>query len=181
MPSYVSHGWKVKKPFCELLPEVDSQGDFHPGEKSAILNLFTSSSSLLLAAVDFLERILTFNPMDRLTAEAALSHPFLLQYSCPEDEPTSLHPFRIEDELEDSLISEQSLSSSNSQVSSMHWERCGGRGEDLVGNVAHEQILTPLVLQVREQFIYRCVLAAVGQQLPLSASQLCYLRPGRGH
>lgn len=79
---------------------------------------------LLLSAVDFLERILTFNPMDRLTAEAALSHPFLQQYSCPEDEPTSLHPFRIEDELEDSLITEQSLSNSNSQASSIHWERC---------------------------------------------------------
>lgn len=63
--------------------------------------------------------------MDRLTAEAALSHPFLLQYSCLEDEPTSLHPFRIEDELEDSLITEQSLSNSNSQASSMHWDRCG--------------------------------------------------------
>lgn len=86
---------------------------------------FISSSSLPVSAVDFLERILTFNPMDRLTAEAALSHPFLLQYSCPEDEPTSLQPFRIEDELEDSLITEQSLSNSNSQVSSMQWERCG--------------------------------------------------------
>uniref|UniRef100_A0A8C2WG74 mitogen-activated protein kinase n=1 Tax=Cyclopterus lumpus TaxID=8103 RepID=A0A8C2WG74_CYCLU len=74
--------------------------------------------------VDFLERILTFNPMDRLTAEAALSHPFLQQYSCPEDEPTSSHPFRIEDELEDSLVTEQSLSNSNSQASSIHWERC---------------------------------------------------------
>uniref|UniRef100_A0A3P9BCE7 Mitogen-activated protein kinase 4 n=1 Tax=Maylandia zebra TaxID=106582 RepID=A0A3P9BCE7_9CICH len=100
MPSYVSHEWKVKKPFSELLPEVDPQ------------------------AVDFLERILTFNPMDRLTAEAALSHPFLQQYSCPEDEPTSSHPFRIEDELEDSLITEQSLSNSNSQASSIQWDRC---------------------------------------------------------
>ncbi|XP_044051972.1 mitogen-activated protein kinase 4 [Siniperca chuatsi] len=99
MPSYVCHGWRVKKPFSELLPEVDAQ------------------------AVDFLDRILTFNPMDRLTAEAALSHPFLQQYSCPEDEPTSSHPFRIEDELEDSLITEQSLSNSNSQASSIHWER----------------------------------------------------------
>ncbi|XP_029999425.1 mitogen-activated protein kinase 4 [Sphaeramia orbicularis] len=99
MPSYVSHGWRVKKPFSELLPEVDAQ------------------------AVDFLERILTFHPMDRLTAEAALSHPFLQQYSCPEDEPTSTHPFRIEDELEDSLITEQSLSNSNSQASSIHWDR----------------------------------------------------------
>uniref|UniRef100_A0A672JBH1 mitogen-activated protein kinase n=1 Tax=Salarias fasciatus TaxID=181472 RepID=A0A672JBH1_SALFA len=65
--------------------------------------------SFLPPAVDFLERILTFNPMDRLTAEAALSHPFLQEYSCPNDEPTSSHPFRIEDELEDSLITEQSL------------------------------------------------------------------------
>lgn len=27
MPSYVSHGWKVKKPFRDLMPEVDSQGE----------------------------------------------------------------------------------------------------------------------------------------------------------
>ncbi|XP_049908116.1 mitogen-activated protein kinase 4 isoform X1 [Epinephelus moara] len=107
MPSYVSHGWRVKKPFSELLPEVDAQGELRG----------------LRSAVDFLERILTFNPMDRLTAEAALSHPFLQQYSCPEDEPTSLHPFRIEDELEDNLVTEQSLSNSNSQASSIHWER----------------------------------------------------------
>ncbi|XP_026198197.1 mitogen-activated protein kinase 4 [Anabas testudineus] len=99
MPTYISHGWRVKKPFSVLLPEVDAQ------------------------AVDFLERILTFNPMDRLTAEAALSHPFLQRYSCPDDEPTSSHPFRIEDELEDSLITEQSLSSSNSQTSNIHWDR----------------------------------------------------------
>uniref|UniRef100_A0A665VTU5 mitogen-activated protein kinase n=1 Tax=Echeneis naucrates TaxID=173247 RepID=A0A665VTU5_ECHNA len=80
--------------------------------------------TLIFPAVDFLQRILTFNPMDRLTAEAALSHPFLKHYSCPEDEPTSSHPFHIEDELEDSLITEQSLSNSNSQVSSIHWDRC---------------------------------------------------------
>ncbi|KAF7662348.1 hypothetical protein LDENG_00238620 [Lucifuga dentata] len=101
MPSYVSHGWRVKRTFSELLPEVDAQ------------------------AVDFLEHILTFNPMDRLTAEAALSHPFLQQYSCPEDEPTSLHPFRIEDELEDNVISEQSHSNSTSRASSINWDRYG--------------------------------------------------------
>lgn len=82
----------------------------------------TDPFALLSSAVDFLERILTFNPMDRLTAEAALSHPFLREYSCPEDEPTSSHPFRIEDELENGLVTEQSLSSS--QASSIHWERC---------------------------------------------------------
>ncbi|KAM9810343.1 mitogen-activated protein kinase 4 [Neosynchiropus ocellatus] len=98
MPSYISHAWRVKRPFSDLLPEVDAQ------------------------AVDFLGQILTFNPMDRLTAEAALCHPFIQQYSCPEDEPTSLHPFHIEDELEDSLITEHGLSSSNSQASSIHWD-----------------------------------------------------------
>ncbi|XP_068616734.1 mitogen-activated protein kinase 4 [Brachionichthys hirsutus] len=101
MPSYVSPEWGLKKPFSELLPEVEAQ------------------------AVDFLERILTFNPMDRLTAEAALSHPFLQEYACPDDEPTSFHPFRIEDELEDSLITEHSLSSS--QASSIHWDRYRNR------------------------------------------------------
>uniref|UniRef100_A0A8C9Y1K5 mitogen-activated protein kinase n=1 Tax=Sander lucioperca TaxID=283035 RepID=A0A8C9Y1K5_SANLU len=87
----------VKKPFSGLLPEVDAQ------------------------AVDFLERILTFNPMDRLTAEAALSHPFFQQYSCPEDEPTSSHPFRIEDELEDSLVTEQSLKDGFLSLARFHY------------------------------------------------------------
>lgn len=27
MPSYVSHGWRVKKPFSGLVPEVDAQGE----------------------------------------------------------------------------------------------------------------------------------------------------------
>ncbi|XP_049619899.1 mitogen-activated protein kinase 4 isoform X2 [Syngnathus scovelli] len=98
MPSYINHGWKVKKPFSVLLPEVNAE------------------------AVDFLEQILTFNPIDRLTAEAALSHPFLRQYTCPEDEPTSSHPFRIEDELEDNLVMGHSLSNSLSRASSIHWD-----------------------------------------------------------
>ncbi|XP_060738229.1 mitogen-activated protein kinase 4 [Tachysurus vachellii] len=82
MPSSINHNWEVRRPLQELLPEVED------------------------VAIDFLEQILTFNPMDRLTAEAALSHSFLRQYSCPQDEPVSLQPFRIEDELEDSLVGE---------------------------------------------------------------------------
>ncbi|XP_055742114.1 mitogen-activated protein kinase 4-like [Salvelinus fontinalis] len=97
MPTYVSHGWKVKRSFRELIPEVEVEAD----------------------AIDFLERILTFNPMDRLTAEAALSHPFLQQYSFPQDEPMSPQPFRIEDELDDSLITEPG----HSQAFSSHWDR----------------------------------------------------------
>lgn len=68
-------------------------------------------------AVCFLERILTFNPMDRLTAEAALAQPYLQQYSCPLDEPTSLQPFRIEDELDDKMVTD------NSPITSLHWNR----------------------------------------------------------
>ncbi|XP_077600783.1 mitogen-activated protein kinase 4-like [Stigmatopora nigra] len=98
MPSCINHGWKIKKPFSVLLPEVNAE------------------------AVDFLEQILTFNPMDRLTAEAALSHSFLRQYSCPEDEPTSLHPFRIEDELEEIRVVGHNLSNSPSRSSSIHWD-----------------------------------------------------------
>ncbi|KAG5281023.1 hypothetical protein AALO_G00066610 [Alosa alosa] len=93
MPSCVSRGWKVRRSLRELLPEVDTE------------------------AICFLERILTFNPMDRLTAEAALAQPYLQQYSCPQDEPTSLQPFRIEDELDDKMVTE------HSPDTSLHWHR----------------------------------------------------------
>lgn len=64
----------------------------------------------LPAALDFLEKILTFNPMDRLTAEEALAHPYMADYSFPLDEPVSLHPFHIEDEVDDILLMDQSHS-----------------------------------------------------------------------
>lgn len=76
---------------------------------------------LHISGIDFLECILTFNPMDRLTAEAALSHPYLQRYSCPQDEPVSLQPFRIEDELEDSLVTE------HGHALSSHWDRYSAR------------------------------------------------------
>ncbi|XP_066500041.1 mitogen-activated protein kinase 4 [Hoplias malabaricus] len=102
MPFYVSNGWQVRRSLRELLPEVEDE------------------------AVDFLDRILTFNPMDRLTAEAALCHSFLRRYSCPQDEPISLQPFHIEDELEDSLVSENSYPLSgrwNSLSSDVCWQQ----------------------------------------------------------
>ncbi|XP_017589805.1 PREDICTED: mitogen-activated protein kinase 4 [Corvus brachyrhynchos] len=72
---------------------------------------------LCSAAIDFLEKILTFNPMDRLTAEMGLQHPYMSPYSCPEDEPVSQHPFRIEDEIDDILLME----ANQSQMS--NWDR----------------------------------------------------------
>ncbi|OCT89586.1 hypothetical protein XELAEV_18018204mg [Xenopus laevis] len=61
-------------------------------------------------ALDFLEQILTFSPMDRLTAEEALSHPYMSIYSFPLDEPISSHPFHIEDEVDDILLMDDSHS-----------------------------------------------------------------------
>ncbi|XP_073509136.1 mitogen-activated protein kinase 6 [Phyllobates terribilis] len=68
-------------------------------------------------ALDFLEQILTFSPMDRLTAEEALSHPYMSIYSFPLDEPISSHPFHIEDEVDDILLMEDN----HSHV--YNWER----------------------------------------------------------
>ncbi|OCT86944.1 mitogen-activated protein kinase 6 [Xenopus laevis] len=68
-------------------------------------------------ALDFLEQILTFSPMDRLTAEEALSHPYMSIYSFPMDEPISSHPFHIEDEVDDILL----MDDSHSHV--YNWER----------------------------------------------------------
>ncbi|XP_016317403.1 mitogen-activated protein kinase 4 isoform X1 [Sinocyclocheilus anshuiensis] len=96
MPCFVGQGWEVKRSLRKLLPEVEDK------------------------AIDFLECILTFNPMDRLTAEAALSNLYLQRYSCPQDEPVSLQPFHIEDELEDSLVTEHGHSLSS------HWDRYDG-------------------------------------------------------
>lgn len=55
--------------------------------------------------------------MDRLTAEMGLQHPYMSPYSCPEDEPTSQHPFRIEDEIDDLVL----MAASQSQLS--NWDR----------------------------------------------------------
>uniref|UniRef100_A0A8C5RY28 mitogen-activated protein kinase n=1 Tax=Laticauda laticaudata TaxID=8630 RepID=A0A8C5RY28_LATLA len=93
MPTFINSTWEVKRPLRKLLPEVNSK------------------------AIDFLEKILTFNPMDRLTAEMALQHPFMRPYYCPEDEPVSQHPFRIEDEIDDILLME----ANHSQMST--WDR----------------------------------------------------------
>lgn len=41
-------------------------------------------------AFELLEKLLTFDPSLRYTAEQALSHPYLTQYSDPEDEVKKL-------------------------------------------------------------------------------------------
>uniref|UniRef100_A0A8C5KZX0 Mitogen-activated protein kinase 4 n=1 Tax=Jaculus jaculus TaxID=51337 RepID=A0A8C5KZX0_JACJA len=61
-------------------------------------------------ALDFLEQILMCSPMDRLTAEKARSHPYMSIYSFPTDEPISSHPFHTEDEVDDTLLMDETHS-----------------------------------------------------------------------
>ncbi|NP_999813.1 MAP kinase [Strongylocentrotus purpuratus] len=52
-------------------------------------------------ALDFLERMLSFNPDKRITVEEALAHPYLEQYYDPDDEPVKEEPFTFVTELDD--------------------------------------------------------------------------------
>ena len=55
-------------------------------------------------ALDLLEKLLVFESSLRLSAEEALAHPYLQQFSCIEDEPIVLTPFHIEHEVNHNLI-----------------------------------------------------------------------------
>lgn len=48
--------------------------------------------SVLCLALDLLDRMLTFNPVKRITVEEALAHPYLEQYYDPTDEVLSIVP-----------------------------------------------------------------------------------------
>lgn len=144
MPSFVGQGWEVKRSLRELLSEVEDKGKmriFIFIHQQWYINSF--SHGIHISGIDFLECILTFNPMDRLTAEAALSHPYLQRYSCPQDEPVSLQPFRIEDELEDSVVTE------HGHALSSHWDRYTAH----MSHMRHSDLSTPRVVSFVTVFL----------------------------
>ncbi|XP_065173575.1 mitogen-activated protein kinase 1 [Atheta coriaria] len=52
-------------------------------------------------ALDLLDKMLTFNPHNRIVVEDALAHPYLETYYDPADEPVAEEPFRFDTELDD--------------------------------------------------------------------------------
>lgn len=56
---------------------------------------------VIVTALDLLVKMLRFNPNKRITAEEALAHPYLHQYSFPSDEPVCFEALHIEDEVGD--------------------------------------------------------------------------------
>jgi len=56
-------------------------------ERKNFSEVFTGANPL---AIDLLEKMLEIDADNRITAEQALAHPYLLQYADPTDEPSSL-------------------------------------------------------------------------------------------
>ena len=49
--------------------------------------MIISAEDLLIVALDLLERLLAFDPAQRITVEEALEHPYLAIWHDPNDEP----------------------------------------------------------------------------------------------
>lgn len=49
--------------------------------------------------MNLIEKMLTVNSSQRISAADALQHPYLKSYCCPSDEPIATQPFFIEHEV----------------------------------------------------------------------------------
>ena len=63
----------------------------------SLLSLYPKASK---DAISLLEKILKLDPMERMTVEDALTHPFLEKYHDDEDEPLCVPPFNFDFEKE---------------------------------------------------------------------------------
>ena len=73
---------RTKQPFARLYPHSDKN------------------------ALDILERLLAFDPQNRIDVDDALAHPYLQPHHDPNDEPTAPHPFTVAMEMDDYPIGE---------------------------------------------------------------------------
>merc|ERR1711990_514577 len=69
----------IKSPFAGTMLE-----SIPPVAKKTLNDLFPSGS---VEALDLLRRLLQFSPTKRISAESALSHPYVSQFHNPDDEP----------------------------------------------------------------------------------------------
>jgi len=71
-----------KIPFNHIFPQANPQGS------SRIVRI-----GFDFVALDLLERLLAFDPAERITVEDALEHPYLAIWHDPNDEPECATPF----------------------------------------------------------------------------------------
>jgi len=86
-----------KIPFNHIFPNANPQGTslfficwFSLSESAIRITLF---GDILTVALDLLERLLGFDPAQRITVEEALEHPYLAIWHDPNDEPDAPSPF----------------------------------------------------------------------------------------
>merc|ERR1712028_217834 len=77
----------IKSPFAATMLE-----SIPPVAAKPLHDIFPHASA---EALDLLRRLLQFNPMKRISAESALSHPFVSQFHNPDDEPGFPHDISI--------------------------------------------------------------------------------------
>ncbi|CAD8120099.1 unnamed protein product [Paramecium sonneborni] len=86
------------KPKADELESLESQlagnilASINVSKKKSFAQFFIGASE---EALDLIRRLLCYNPKIRLTAEQALKHRYVIEFSQPDEEIVSLQPFKI--------------------------------------------------------------------------------------